>query len=99
MGEFIEAGYVPIGLLVLPPTERIDDYLDACGVLRWPAETWGSCRSIEESKRFIAQVAEGLAPSNYHLRHFPISTDDPNSMLAEQPNSGHEPTRTGRSKD
>ncbi len=71
IAELIEAGYVLVGLLVLPPSGRIDDYIDALGVLRWPAETWESCRSIEESKAFIAQVADQLAPASYHLCHVP----------------------------
>jgi hypothetical protein len=74
MEELIEADYVPIGLLVLPPSDRINDYVDASGVLRWPAETWESCRSVEERKGFIAHVAEGLIPG-FHLRHVPNGID------------------------
>jgi len=71
MEELIVAGYVPVGLLVLPPTGRIDDYIDASGVLRWPAETWESCRSVQESQKFIAEVAGELIPESYHIRHVP----------------------------
>jgi hypothetical protein len=75
MEELIEAGYVLVGLLVQPASDRIDDYIDAFGVLRWPAETWESCRSVQESKKFIADVAEQLIPESYHLRHAPEKED------------------------
>jgi len=58
MEELIAAGYVPVGLLVWPPSDRIEEFMDDCDILRWPAETWESCRSVEESKGFIGHVAE-----------------------------------------
>ena len=78
MAELIAAGYALVGLLVLPPSDRIDDYMDASGVFPWPAETCDSCRSIEESKGFIGQVAEALVPASYHLRRVPeqVSSGD-----------------------
>jgi hypothetical protein len=85
IGELIAAGYALVGLLVLPPSDRIDDYMDASGVLRWPAETWASSRSVEESKGFIAHVAEALVPASYHLRHVP-----------EQVSTGHSKSSVGR---
>ena len=85
MAELIAAGYALVGLLVLPPSDRIDDYMDASGVLRWPAETWESSRSVEESKGFIAHVAEALVPASYHLRHVP-----------EQVSTGHSKSSVGR---
>lgn len=84
MGEFLAAGYALVGLLVLPPSDRIDDYMDASGVLRWPAETWDSCRSSEEGKGFIGQVADALVPASYHLRRVP-----------EQVSTGHSKSSVG----
>ena len=83
MAELIAAGYALVGLLVLPPKDRIEDYMDASGVLRCPAETWDSCRSIEESKGFIGQVAEALVPASYHLRRVPeqVSSGDSKSSF------------------
>jgi hypothetical protein len=86
MDALISEGYALVGLLVQPPSGQIDDYKDASGVLRWPAETWESSRSVDESKRLIAQVAQQLVPTSYHLRHVPEeigSNGDPKSSVGK----------------